>query len=168
MNLDHMTFRRQPMPASTKFRTRVVVLLVAGSVALSGCSLLPFGNEGSSPAPSTSPAAPAPGENAQPEAPKTPAQEFSTKLAASLGSLATTTKSPNRDQIRAAMVEAGANNDTLEISVDITPTGLAVDAIEAADVVDGECVVGQVREGQVAVSLLPVLNSGRCFVGDIH
>lgn len=138
------------MPASKNRSARVVALLVAGSLALSGCSLMLFGNEESSQTPSTYPVATAPGENAQPADPKTPAQEFSAKLTASLDNLAATNQSPNRDQMRAAMVEAGANNDTLEISVDITPTGLAVDAIEAADVVDGECIVGQVREGQVA------------------
>ena len=98
----------------------------------------------------------------------TPAQELSEKLTASLGNLAAGTQSPSRAQMRAAMLEAGAAGDTLEVSIDTTPTGLAVDAIEAASVVDGQCVVGQVRDGQVAVALLPVLATGRCFVGDIH
>lgn len=143
--------------------------MLAGTLALGGCSMLPFGDKGTSPAQASTNATPAPmPSSAELETPATPAQEFSAKVTDSLSSLAATTKSPNRDQIRAAMVEAGANSEMLEVSVDITPTGLAVDAIEAADVIDGECVVGQIREGQVAVTLLPPLATGRCFVGDIH
>lgn len=142
------------------------MLLMAGSMALGGCSILPFGDKGTRPAPASTTAAPAPAQ--APAEPVTPAQEFSAKLSSSLGNLAATTKSPNRDQMRAAMVEAGANADTLEISIEITPTGLAVDAMEGADVVDEECVVGQIRDGQVAVTMLPVLATGYCFVGDIH
>ncbi len=100
--------------------------------------------------------------------PLTAAEAFSKKLSTSLTSLAASTKAPNREQMRAAMLKAGAVEETLEISVDITPTGLAVDAIEAASPIADECVIGQVRNGKVAVTVLPVLPSGRCFVGDVH
>ncbi len=49
--------------------------------------------------------------------------------------------------MKAATIEAGAAEDTLEVSRDTTPTGLAVHAIEAASVVEGKCVVGQIRDG---------------------
>ena len=151
------------------FRTGTVALLLAGAVALGGCSTLPVGENATSHAPTAPATTSTPTETAGPiETPMTPAQEFSAKLTASLGDLAAGTKSPNRVQMNAAMLEAGAAEDTLEVSVDTTPTGLAVDAIEAASLVEGECVVGQVRNGQVSVSLLPVLATGRCFVGDVH
>ncbi len=76
------------------------------------------------------------------------------------------TKSPNRGQMMAAMLEAGAAKGKVEVSIDRTPTGLAVDAIEAAAPVAGDCVIGQVRDGKAVVSVLPLLASGRCFVGD--
>ncbi|PXA65323.1 hypothetical protein CVS29_10615 [Arthrobacter psychrochitiniphilus] len=82
--------------------------------------------------------------------------------------MASTTKAPNREQMMAAMLEAGAVKEKVEVSIDITPTGLAVDAIESATLVGKECVIGQVRGGNVAVTTLPVLASGRCFVGDVH
>lgn len=68
----------------------------------------------------------------------------------------------------AAMVKTGAVEEKVELSLDITPTGLAVDAIEAATPVAEECVIGQVRDGHVTVTILPVLASGLCFVGSTH
>jgi hypothetical protein len=53
----------------------------------------------------------------------------------------------------------------LEVSQSRTPTGLEADAIEAAVRQGGDCVIGQVRDGAVAVTVLPVLASGKCFVG---
>lgn len=68
--------------------------------------------------------------------------------------------------MRAAYRKAGLPAAAIEVSVDITPTGLPVDAIEAAAPVGRSCVVGQVRDGAVTIVTLPVLASGRCFVGD--
>ncbi|EMY35244.1 hypothetical protein D477_005131 [Arthrobacter crystallopoietes BAB-32] len=64
-----------------------------------------------------------------------------------------------------AMTDAGLPENAVEVSADITPTGLAVDAIEAAAPVEDSCIIGQVRDGEVAISVLPVLDSGKCFVG---
>lgn len=135
-------------------------------MALTGCSLTSFGNQDGTPVPAPNSAADAAVQATV--TPKTAAQEFSAKLSASLGTLARTAKVPNREQMSAALVAAGADPATVEVSIDITPTGLAVDAIEAAALVDAECVVGQVRDGAVAVTILPALESGRCFVGDVH
>lgn len=90
------------------------------------------------------------------------------KVKASLNKLGSNSSSPNREQMLAAMVEAGAVKDKVEVSIDRTPTGLAVDAIEAAAPVAKECVVGQVRDGKAAVTILPLLASGLCFVGNQH
>ncbi|WP_264796657.1 DUF6993 domain-containing protein [Arthrobacter mangrovi] len=72
---------------------------------------------------------------------------------------------PTSEQMAAAFAKAGFKKAAVEVSADITPTGLAVDAIEAAAPVDDSCIVGQVRDGKVAISVLPVLDSGKCFVG---
>ncbi len=148
-----------------------VSVLLAATVVLAGCSLFP--ENAASPEPASGPSSAAPAKEAAAEQQKpvetvSAAQEFSNKLTGSLEKLASNTKAPNREQMMAAVLEAGATKESAEISVDITPTGLAVDAIEAASPVADQCVIGQVRDGNVTVTILPVLASGRCFVGDVH
>lgn len=155
-------------------RGTVLSLIMTATLVLSGCSLFP--NDGSvvGEAPIASTAAPIESLPAAPPAPAestpvlTAAEDFAANLRDSLDSLAQTTKAPNRSQMLDAMLKAGASEEKTELSIDITPTGLAVDAIEAATLVGEECVVGQVREGNVAVTILPPLASGRCFVGDVN
>ncbi len=40
------------------------------------------------------------------------------------------------------------------------------DAWEAATLAGKSCVMGQIRDGGVVVTVLPVLSTGKCFVGD--
>lgn len=173
VTLEKMTSRHQPNNARMSVRAIGMMTLLATSMILGGCSLLPTatsnqGSDTTSVESEGSPSTPAkPADEKTPEA-KTAAQELQDKVRTSLTSLAAGTKSPNREQMMQAMIEAGAVPENVEISVDITPTGLAVDAIETATLVAKECVVGQVRDGEVAVTILPVLSSGRCFVGDVH
>lgn len=87
-------------------------------------------------------------------------------LTEALEALAAGEPSPNRDMIRDAFTAAGFAGDSVEVSLDVTPTGLAVDSIRGAAADKGSCTFGEVREGQVSVSVLPVLDSGFCFVGD--
>ncbi|MHA7178144.1 DUF6993 domain-containing protein [Arthrobacter sp. Sr24] len=171
MTLEKMTYRHQPVQPHGGVRAVGLTILLAASMALSGCSLLP----GATPTPapvSTVSNAPAETDAQAPESKPveavSAADAMSGKLKSSLGKLASTTKAPNREQMMAAVLEAGADKENVELSIDITPTGLAVDAIESATLVGEECVIGQVRDGNVAVTILPVLGSGRCFVGDTH
>ncbi|WP_284976451.1 hypothetical protein [Arthrobacter sp. efr-133-TYG-104] len=73
---------------------------------------------------------------------------------------------PDQEALRAALVAAGIPAANVEVSVSRTPTGLDVDAMEAAALTGASCVMGQIRDGGVAVSVLPVLTTGKCFVGD--
>ena len=73
---------------------------------------------------------------------------------------------PDREALRAALVSAGIPKDAVEVSVSRTPTGLDVDAMEAAARTGDSCVMGQIRDGGVVVTVLPVLATGKCFVGD--
>lgn len=88
----------------------------------------------------------------------------------SLRALASAQSSVTRDQVRAAIEEgftdAGVVPDEIEVSIDSTPTGLDVDAIQGAGRTGETCVVGEIRESDVSVAVLPVLGSGHCFVGD--
>lgn len=148
-----------------------VAVLLAASMALGGCSFLPSGIQNSDSTQTGTGAAPGQDgaeSQATPPEPQSAAQDFSAKVKESLTTLAAGSKTPNREQMMAAMVKAGAVGEKVELSLDITPTGLAVDAIEAATPVAEECVIGQVRDGHVTVTILPVLASGLCFVGSTH
>ncbi|MHA7207671.1 DUF6993 domain-containing protein [Arthrobacter sp. MDT1-65] len=87
-----------------------------------------------------------------------------------LRTLAGSRDSVTSDQVRGAIAEgfsaAGAVAESVEVSIDRTPTGLDVDAIQGAGLTGGRCVFGEVRAGVVSVVVLPALSSGQCFVGD--
>ena len=72
---------------------------------------------------------------------------------------------PGQDQLTAALTGAGIPAASLQVSASRTPTGLEVDAIEAAALQGQDCVIGQIRDGSVVVTVLPVLATGKCFVG---
>ncbi|WOH17098.1 hypothetical protein IRJ34_12040 [Paenarthrobacter sp. GOM3] len=80
--------------------------------------------------------------------------------------LVTANAKPEREAIRAALVSAGIPKANVEVSVSRTPTGLDVDAMEAAALTGDNCVMGQIRDSGVVVTVLPVLATGKCFVGD--
>ena len=75
---------------------------------------------------------------------------------------------PEREALRAALVAAGIPEANVEVSVSRTPTGLDVDALEAAALTGEQCVFGQIRDGGVVVSILPALSTGKCFIGDVR
>ena len=83
-----------------------------------------------------------------------------------LESLAASDPAPDRNGITQAFVAAGFSASSVEVSADRTPTGLDVDSIQGAALQDGQCLFGEVRDGRVTVSVLPVLSDGRCFVGN--
>ncbi|QSZ55421.1 hypothetical protein AYX19_12385 [Paenarthrobacter ureafaciens] len=87
---------------------------------------------------------------------------------ATLKKIVATTSKPEREAVRSALVAAGIPASNVEVSVSRTPTGLEVDAMEAAALAGGSCVVGQIRDGGVVMTVLPVLASGKCFVGDVR
>lgn len=82
-----------------------------------------------------------------------------------LNKLAAGTPKPATAQVSDALTGAGIAPGVLQVSQSRTPTGLEADAIEAAVLQGRDCVIGQVRDGAVAVTVLPVLDSGKCFVG---
>ncbi len=147
--------------------------MLTASLAFTGCSALappairaenPTENPAENPV--GGPLASAAASANQAAKPTTPAQAYAAKLTTALTALGKQVAAPSRDQLRSAFAGAGADANTVEVSIDKTPTGLAVDAVEGAAVVDRVCVIGQVRAGAVHVTTLPVLDSGRCFVGD--
>ncbi|WP_267275392.1 DUF6993 domain-containing protein [Arthrobacter sp. CDRTa11] len=82
-----------------------------------------------------------------------------------LSRLAAGTPKPATAQVTEALTGAGIAAAALEVSQSSTPTGLEADAVEAAVLQGSDCVVGQIRDGGVAVTVLPVLATGKCFVG---
>ncbi|MHA7146728.1 DUF6993 domain-containing protein [Arthrobacter sp. TmT3-37] len=55
---------------------------------------------------------------------------------------------------------------TVEVSIDRTPTGLDVDAVQGAALIGKRCIFGELRGKAVSTVALPVLVSKRCFIGD--
>lgn len=156
-----------------------IAACLAAAVALTACT------GGAQPLPAESAAAPAGTSPAAPESPATaptpaeatapaniPATAEDPATAALkqtvtdvLGRLAAGTPRPATAQVIDALTGAGIVAATLEVSESRTPTGLEADAIEAAVLQGGNCIIGQVRDGGVSVTVLPVLASGKCFVG---
>ncbi|MDN4611355.1 DUF6993 domain-containing protein [Arthrobacter burdickii] len=116
------------------------------------------------------PADTAPALSAVPSSPEVDAPRIAAAVEAALRTVAGSQDSVSSDQVRGAIeqgfADAGSAPEEVEVSIDRTPTGLDVDAIQGAGRTDGTCIVGEVREGAVSVAVLPALASGRCFVGD--
>ena len=72
---------------------------------------------------------------------------------------------PQTGKIRTSLIDAGFPAGAVEVTASRTPTGLAADAVEAAVRDGGDCIVAQIRDDGVAVSVLPALASGGCLVG---
>jgi hypothetical protein len=82
-----------------------------------------------------------------------------------LGSVVAANPKPATADITSALTAAGVPARSLEVSAGRTPTGLEVDSMEAAAVQAKECVIGQIRDRKVTVTVLPALSNGKCFVG---
>lgn len=143
----------------------VLLLGAAGAAAL----VLSGGDFRSSAAPRLTAPAPAPGTGdaaaAPSDSPPTAAEQVAERVRTELSALAADGGTPDREQVAAAMTAAGLPAETLRVSQDITPTGLAVDSVVAAGNVEGSCVFGEVRNGAVNVAVLPALSDGSCFIG---
>lgn len=171
-----------PTAARGLFTAAAAAALVAG---LSGCvggtpQVQPGASEqataaastasasaGAGPATTESPAA-EPGASGAPTttAAEAAATETVTKTVTdALGRLAAGSPKPATAQVTDALTGAGIAPAALQVSQSRTPTGLEADAIEAAVLQGKDCVIGQVRDGAVTVTVLPVLASGKCFVG---
>jgi hypothetical protein len=87
---------------------------------------------------------------------------------AALQTLLASSSQPSREQIRASLSSAGFAPAAVEVSASRTPTGLAADAVEVGVLSGTACVMAQIRSGTVESSVLPVLPSGRCFVGSVQ
>lgn len=142
---------------------------VATVLALSGCGTATAGPHEAEAAPAAQvPAADSTSPEAGPSAVAelSDAGAFASRVRQVLTSLAAQSRSPSSEALRGAFVAAGAEESAIEVSIDVTPTGLEVDAMTGAVAMGGTCVFGQVRGGTATVSELPVLGDGRCFIGD--
>lgn len=172
-------------------RCRTVTSLAAGVLlVLTGCTASPAPTpEGTSavvgPQVEATGGAAAPEQSEQSEQPEaaTPAptasetppdggedEKIAQAVESALAALAESQDAVTSDQVRAAIgqgfINAGAVAESIEVSIDRTPTGLDVDAIQGAGLIDGTCISGEVREGTVSVAVLPALATGLCFIGD--
>lgn len=157
--------RRQPEIGAGQKGSAARLCLVAVAVAVlgSGCGAAAAGTAAVNASPAgqypNSPSVTAASDQSEADA-------FALRIAEALDSLVAQTPEPDAEGLRAVFVRAGAEAASVEVSVDITPTGLEVDAMTAASPVGETCVFGHLRDGTVTVAQLPVLADGRCFVGD--
>ncbi|MGR0160100.1 DUF6993 domain-containing protein [Paenarthrobacter nitroguajacolicus] len=158
---------RQTVPVNgraadaSKVRVAGFSLLIAVALTMTACT----------PGPASSAvqptATPPPSASPEPTSTVDPAVAATTSVVEStLKTLVAGNSKPDRETLRAALVSAGIPTANVEVSVSRTPTGLDVDAMEAAALTGESCVMGQIRDGGVVVTVLPVLATGKCFVGD--
>ena len=163
----HREAPRPGFPSSSRASSRkvlvAVVACIAGAAALTACTGTSTAD--GTPAPSTAPApaAAAPAGPAPEEDPATSTLKLT--LTDALNRLAAGTPKPATAQVTDALAGAGIPGAAVEVSESRTPTGLDADAIDAAVLQGADCVIGQIRDGSVTVTVLPVLASGKCFVG---
>ncbi|WP_223940434.1 hypothetical protein [Arthrobacter sp. StoSoilB22] len=153
-----------------KVRVAGLTLIIAAALTMTACTP-PVTSSADQPVqPSTRPEASTNPENSpSPQATATvdPAVAATTSAVEStLKTLVAGNPKPDREALRTALVSAGIPAGNVEVSVSRTPTGLDVDAMEAAARTGDSCVMGQIRDGGVVVTVLPVLATGKCFVGD--
>ncbi|WP_434618285.1 DUF6993 domain-containing protein [Arthrobacter sp. A5] len=98
-----------------------------------------------------------------PEADAVSAMQLSVEKA--LTKLSEVSPQPDRGQVEAALAQAGTAPEMTEVSDSRTPTGLKADGVEAGVLSGTQCVMAKIRDGQVSVAVLPVLSSGKCFIG---
>ncbi|MCP2047116.1 UNVERIFIED_ORG: hypothetical protein J3D58_001188 [Paenarthrobacter nicotinovorans] len=167
------------MPASTtKVRLAGWSMLVAALVLVTGCTATP--GPPTAPTGSTAPGASSGASSPVDTGTSTPASAAgapsntvdpavaatTTEVESTLKKLVAGNPKPDREALRAALASAGIPQQNIEVSVSRTPTGLDVDAMEAAALTGQSCVMGQIRDGGVVVTVLPVLSTGKCFIGD--
>ncbi|WP_236558586.1 DUF6993 domain-containing protein [Arthrobacter sp. 9V] len=137
------------------------VLMIAAALTMTACTAAPASSPVQPTASSSASAGPQATASVDPAVAATTSAVEST-----LKTLVAGNAKPDREALRAALVSAGIPKDAVEVSVSRTPTGLDVDAMEAAARTGDSCVMGQIRDGGVVVTVLPVLATGKCFVGD--
>ena len=82
-----------------------------------------------------------------------------------LNSVTAADRNPGTEQLRSALIGAGFLPDSVEVTASRTPTGLDADAVEVAVTAGRNCIVAQLRDGNVTSTVLPPLADGRCLVG---
>lgn len=149
------------------YSTAGSLALVAGSLVLAtGCGFAATGQVARPPAevqPTNQPSTRAtPSEQPNVDA----ASAFKEALERNLSSLATESPQPASGQVRDAFVSSGAQEEAVEVSIDVTPTGLEVDAVTGATPFGEMCLFGHIADGVATVTELPGLSDGTCFIGD--
>lgn len=138
------------------------VALVAGFLALAGCS--PTESPEPVPSPSVSATAdvPAPTPTYDPQASATELRPFFDET---VREVLRDDRTPGGAAIIRALVAAGFPKDSLEVTFDRTAIDLEADNVQFSAVVGEECLIGQVGNVKYGSRVMPVLGSGRCFIG---
>lgn len=135
---------------------RLVPLLGLGALtlALSGCSLLGFG------------------EDSQPAPVRTPTKQVAEvdKVVKAMEPLTgEEDKVPSTKKFFTTMIDAGYDADQLEATLDSSPLGNDVPSKMFGVKTDKGCVIGEIRKGKATAELMPPTEStGSCLFGDVE
>jgi hypothetical protein len=69
--------------------------------------------------------------------------------------------------VRQAVVDAGFDDEAIEITSDTSLIRLPAESITIAVAMDGECLVGQWGKDWLVTQVTPLLDTGVCLVGDV-
>lgn len=72
---------------------------------------------------------------------------------------------PTSATILNSLAAAGFDRATIEITPDTTGVGELADSILVGIPIDGQCLLGQIIDGELVSELADVLGTGRCLVG---
>ena len=159
MTSKHLPVAGRPAEKPLAGRSSIAAATLITVVGLVGCSQFSGQVGVSSPEP-----APTSGISTADLAPET--VQLAAAVRDQLDQLTRSNPKPGGQEMAKALLAAGVTAGNIEVSRDRTPTGLDVDAIDAATKIGEDCVFGQVRDGMPTVTVLPVLKTGRCFFGD--
>lgn len=135
-------------------RVVTAVSAVALTLALSGCSLLGFG-EDPDPVPKSTP--------------KKPVAEVDKVIKALEPLTGKKDSVPSTKKFFTTMVDAGYKAEQLEATIDESPLGNEVPAKMFGVKTDKGCVVGEIRKGKATAELLPPTEStGSCLFGEVE
>lgn len=152
--------------AASRHRAAAVAIVVICAAVLAGCAVrdaepVPTGVPTSSAQPSPTPT-PTPDPVFVPggtAGQNRPYFEFVIR-----GVLAQTPQ-PTTAALVDALSASGFVPATIEVTADSTPVGERADSILVGIPIDGQCLLGQIIDGELVSQLADVLGTGRCLVG---
>jgi hypothetical protein len=147
---------------------RLLGIAVVGVIAVGLTSCTAFGSPDRDTVTSSS-TAPAASESESAAATPTPGPEIaaaSSKFDDANSALAASNADADDRDIVDALVAAGFEKGSMQITPDTTSIGRKADSIQVSVLVGSTCLLGQFRGATYVSETAPVLSTGRCLIGN--